>query len=151
MSEIFIDNDCKVWSAYGDWINKKNNNLKLNDQKNLSENEITLDTLVFKKDEKVYYFSDAVIMSIASLGGIYKSIYILKLFPKRIRDFIYNIFAKNRHLIWKYQKRLKTVIFLDPLLFFLYLDFFTDFLSYFFPISLQQNMKTESTLRFFSY
>ena len=29
MNEIFIDNDCKVCSAYGDWINKKNNNLKL--------------------------------------------------------------------------------------------------------------------------
>ena len=66
MNEIFIDNDCKVCSAYG---------------------------------EKVYYFSDAVIMSIASLGGFYKCIYILKLFPKRIRDFVYNIFAKNRHLI----------------------------------------------------
>ena len=78
--------------------------MKLNDQKNLSKNEIILDTLVFKKDEKVYYFSDAVIMSIASLGGIYKSIYILKLFPKRIRDFIYNIFAKNRHLMNKMSK-----------------------------------------------
>ena len=99
MSEIYIDNDCKVCSAYGDWINKKNNELSLNNQKNLSENEILLDTLVFKNEEKVYYFSDAVIMSIASLGGIYKSIYILKLFPKRIRDFFYRIFAKNRHLI----------------------------------------------------
>ena len=77
MNEIFIDNDCKVCSAYGDWINKKNNNnLKLNDQKNLSEKEIMLDTLVYKKEEKVYYFSDAVIMSIASLGGFYKSIFI---------------------------------------------------------------------------
>ena len=99
MSEIYIDSDCKVCSAYGDWINKKNNDLSLNDQKNLSENEILLDTLVFKNEEKVYYFSDAVIMSIASLGGIYKSIYILKLFPKRIRDFFYRLFAKNRHLI----------------------------------------------------
>ena len=34
MNEIFIDNECKVCSAYGDWINKKNKNLKLNDQKN---------------------------------------------------------------------------------------------------------------------
>ena len=99
MSEIYVDSDCKVCSAYGDWINKKNNELLLNDQKNLSENEILLDTLVFKNEEKVYYFSDAVIMSIASLGGIYKSIYILKLFPKRIRDLLYRIFAKNRHLI----------------------------------------------------
>tara|TARA_Y100001970_G_scaffold16827_1_gene18974 strand:- start:1147 stop:1446 length:300 start_codon:yes stop_codon:yes gene_type:complete len=99
MSEIYIDSDCKVCSAYGVWINNKNNELLLNDQKNLSENEIMLDTLVFKNSEKVYYFSDAVIMSIASLGGIYKSIYILKLFPKRIRDFFYRVFAKNRHLI----------------------------------------------------
>tara|TARA_B100000927_G_C16256542_1_gene385667 strand:- start:176 stop:475 length:300 start_codon:yes stop_codon:yes gene_type:complete len=99
MSEIFIDGDCKVCSAYGDWINKKNNELSLNDQKNLSENEIMLDTLVFKNEEKVYYFSDAVIMSIASLGGMYKSIYILKLIPKRIRNFFYKIFANNRHLI----------------------------------------------------
>ena len=53
MNEIFIDSDCKVCSAYGDWINKKNNNLKLNDQKNLSEKEIMLDTLVYKKEEKV--------------------------------------------------------------------------------------------------
>ncbi len=99
MSEIYIDSDCKVCSAYGDWIYKKNNELSLNDQKNLSKNEILLDTLVFKNEEKVYYFSDAIIMSIASLGGIYKSIYILKLFPKRIRDLFYRIFAKNRHLI----------------------------------------------------
>ena len=57
MSEIYIDNNCKVCSSYGNWINKKNNNLKLYNQKNLSENEIMLDTLVFKKEENVYYFS----------------------------------------------------------------------------------------------
>ena len=50
MSEIFIDGDCKVCSAYGDWINKKNYDLSLNDQKNLSENEIMLDTLIFKNE-----------------------------------------------------------------------------------------------------
>ena len=61
MNEIIIDNNCKVCSAYGDWINKKNNNLKLNDQKNLSEEEIILDTLVYKKEEKVYYFWKALL------------------------------------------------------------------------------------------
>ena len=63
MSEIYVDSDCKVCSAYGDWINKKNNELSLKNQKNLSENEILLDTLVFKNEEKVYYFSDAVIIT----------------------------------------------------------------------------------------
>ena len=130
MNEIFIDNNCKVCSAYGDWINEKNNNLKLNDQKNLSEDEIMLDTLVFKKEEKVYYFSDAVIMSIASLGGIYKSIYILKLFPKRIRDFIYNIFAKNRHFLLFYTLKYQALF---PFL----IDFFDHLISnyYFFYLS----------------
>ena len=99
MSEIFIDHDCKVCSTYGNWINNKNNDMKINDQKNLTINEINLDTLVYKNQNKVFYYSDAVIMSVASLGGIYKIIYILKLFPKRIRDFVYKIFAKNRHLI----------------------------------------------------
>jgi predicted DCC family thiol-disulfide oxidoreductase YuxK len=99
MSEIFIDNDCKVCSSYGEWIKNKEPKLKINDQKNLSSEEISLDTLVYKNQQKVYYFSDAVIMSVASLGGIYNFIYILKLFPKSIRDYLYRIFAKNRHLI----------------------------------------------------
>ena len=99
MSEIFIDHDCKVCSTYGNWINNKNKDMKINDQKDLSINEINLDTLVYKNQNKVFYYSDAVIMSVASLGGIYKIVYILKLFPKRIRDFVYKIFAKNRHLI----------------------------------------------------
>ena len=53
MSEIFIDHDCKVCSTYGNWINNKNNDMKINDQKDLSINEINLDTLVYKnqKDE----------------------------------------------------------------------------------------------------
>ena len=99
MSEIFIDNDCKVCSTYGHWIKDKEPKMKINDQKSLSLEEISLDSLVYKNLHKVYYFSDAVIMSIASLGGIYKSIYILKLLPKGIRDYFYKIFAKNRHLI----------------------------------------------------
>jgi predicted DCC family thiol-disulfide oxidoreductase YuxK len=99
MSEIFIDNDCKVCSSYGEWIKNKEPKLKINDQKNLSSEEISLDTLVYKNQQKVYYFSDTVIMSVASLGGIYNFIYILKLFPKGIRDYLYRIFAKNRHLI----------------------------------------------------
>ena len=99
MSEIFIDNNCKVCTNYGQWIKNKEPKMNINDQKSLSLDEISLNTLIYKKLQKVYYFSDAVIMSIASLGGIYKLIYILKLFPKGIRDYFYKIFAKNRHLI----------------------------------------------------
>tara|TARA_B100001173_G_scaffold310102_1_gene323842 strand:+ start:1103 stop:1402 length:300 start_codon:yes stop_codon:yes gene_type:complete len=99
MSEIFIDNDCKVCSSYGQWINTKEPKMKINDQKKLSIYEVSLDTLIYKNLHNVYYYSDAVIMSVASLGGFYKLIYIVKLVPKVIRDYIYKIFAKNRHLI----------------------------------------------------
>jgi len=38
-------------------------------------------------------------MSVGSLGGFYKLIYILKLFPKTLRDFVYKIISKNRYLL----------------------------------------------------
>jgi predicted DCC family thiol-disulfide oxidoreductase YuxK len=68
-------------------------------QEMLSKKEYELDTLVFKTEGINYYYSDAVIMSIASLGGFYKLIYVLKIFPKKIRDAVYKIVSKNRHLL----------------------------------------------------
>ena len=65
----------------------------------LSKKEYDLDTLVFKTNNKNYYYSDAVIMSVGSLGGFYKLIYILKIFPKTLRDFVYKIISKNRYLL----------------------------------------------------
>jgi predicted DCC family thiol-disulfide oxidoreductase YuxK len=64
----------------------------------LSMQEYELDSLVFKTSSKNYYYSDAVIMSIASLGKLYKLIYILKIFPKKLRDYVYKVLSKNRYL-----------------------------------------------------
>ncbi len=99
MSNIFIDQNCNLCNTYGEWITKKNTNININDQSSLGDKEFNLDTLVFKHGNKSYYFSDAVIHSIASVGNVYKTIYVLKIFPKSLRDYFYKLLSKNRHRI----------------------------------------------------
>ena len=98
MNKVYVDHNCSICSTYGDWISKHDTELVIESQEMLSKQEYELDTLVFKTDSKNYYYSDAVIMSIASLGGFYKFIYVLKIFPKKIRDAVYRVLSKNRYL-----------------------------------------------------
>ena len=44
-----------------------------------------------------YQYSTAVIKSLILLGGIYKLAYLLLIFPKSLRDFVYKIISKNRY------------------------------------------------------
>jgi predicted DCC family thiol-disulfide oxidoreductase YuxK len=99
MNKVFVDYNCSVCTTYGQWISKHDKQLVIESQDMLSKKEYELDTLVFKTEGINYYYSDAVIMSIASLGGFYKLIYVLKIFPKKIRDAFYKIVSKNRHLL----------------------------------------------------
>jgi len=99
MNKIYVDYNCSFCTTYGDWISKYDKQLVIESQEMLSKNEYELDTLVFKTYTTDYYYSDAVIMSIASLGGYNKLIYILKILPKKLRDAVYKLVSKNRHLL----------------------------------------------------
>lgn len=57
----------------------------------------SLDTLVLHTENKIYTRTDAVIRSIAAMGGVWKLLLILLVVPKFIRDNIYKFFAKNRY------------------------------------------------------
>ena len=96
MSEIFVDEECSVCSAYGNFLNKRNTNVSVSSQHDLNKEYIEKDQIVYIKNEKKFYASNAIIESIADLGGIYKIIKISYFFPKIIRDVIYNIISKNR-------------------------------------------------------
>ena len=96
MSEIFVDEDCSVCSAYGNFLNKRNTNVSVSSQHDLNKEDIEKDQIVYVKNEKKFYASNAIIESIADLGGIYKIIKISYFFPKIIRDVVYNIISKNR-------------------------------------------------------
>ena len=96
MSEIFVDEDCSVCSAYGNFLNKRNTNVSVSSQHDLNKEDIEKDQIVYIKNEKKFYASNAIIESIADLGGIYKMIKISYFFPKIIRNVVYNIISKNR-------------------------------------------------------
>ena len=96
MSEIFVDEDCSVCSAYGNFLNKRNTNVSVSSQHDLNKEDIEKDQIVYIKNEKKFYASNAIIESIADLGGIYNIIKISYFFPKIIRDVVYNIISKNR-------------------------------------------------------
>ena len=96
MSEIFVDEDCSVCSAYGNFLNKRNTNVSVSSQHDLNKEDIEKDQIVYIKNEKKFYASNAIIESIADLGGIYKIIKISYFVPKIIRDVVYNVISKNR-------------------------------------------------------
>jgi len=97
LDEVYIDENCKLCNSFGKWINNKSDTIKISNQKNLNQNLQNLDTLIFSKETKTYKYSDAVIMSVYSIGGIYKLILLLKIIPKPFRDKVYKFVAKHRN------------------------------------------------------
>ena len=96
MSKIFVDGDCSVCSAYGNFLNKRNTNVSVSSQLDLNKEDIEKDQIVYIKNEKKFYASNAIIESIADLGGLYKIIKILYFFPKVITDCCrYHVAAKR--------------------------------------------------------
>jgi len=97
LNEVFIDENCKLCSSFGSWVDNRNHTIKISNQKNLDNDLQSLDSLIFKDQVNTFIYSDAVIMTIYSLGGLYKSVLILKIIPKFIRDKVYKIIAKYRN------------------------------------------------------
>lgn len=62
-----------------------------------------LQTVVFKTDAKTYFKSDAVIEIMRSIGGLWRLAVIFKIVPTAIRNYFYDLIAKNR-LKWFGQK-----------------------------------------------
>lgn len=55
------------------------------------------DAVRLVKDGKQYSKTDAIIEAGRSVGGIWRLLVILRIFPRRLRDFFYDIVAKNRY------------------------------------------------------
>lgn len=56
-----------------------------------------LSTVVFKKGNKIFTESDAIINLMISLRGIFGIFYVFKIIPKFIRDKVYRFIAENRY------------------------------------------------------
>ena len=55
------------------------------------------DSIVLLKNGTVYQKSDAALEITRELNGLWSWLYIFKIVPRFIRDFIYNIIARNRY------------------------------------------------------
>ncbi len=56
-----------------------------------------MDSFVYVRDGKVFTKSTAGLMVLKDLGGLWKILYLLIIFPKPLRDWFYNLIAKNRY------------------------------------------------------
>ena len=60
----------------------------------------TFDSFLYLKDEVVFIKSTAALLVFKDLGGIFKILYPLKLFPLVLRDFIYDFISIVRYKIF---------------------------------------------------
>lgn len=59
-----------------------------------------IENIIVYDQGKKYIKSDAVIIILLNLGGLFKLAIVLKLVPKFIRDYFYSLIAKNRYDIF---------------------------------------------------
>jgi len=108
---LFFDGECAFCSRSCRWVARhdKKQRIQLAPlQGKLGQNlgleafaEGSTGTMVLLReaDQRRFYRSDAVIELGKALGGIYRLAAVLELVPRRLRDGIYSLIAKNRHLL----------------------------------------------------
>jgi len=66
--------------------------------KYIGVDQIKIDSIVFYNPGVAYYYKSSAAIKIAEeLGGIYSLISILKIFPEKLRNYVYDYIAKNRY------------------------------------------------------
>jgi len=60
-----------------------------------------IDSVVVIKKNKAFVKSNAALQIVESIGGVWSLLLILWIIPKPIRDWGYDIIAKNRHRLFK--------------------------------------------------
>lgn len=57
-----------------------------------------IDSIILYEPEVAYYYKSSAALEIAEdLGGIYSLISVLKIFPEKFRNYVYDYIAKNRY------------------------------------------------------
>jgi len=67
---------------------------------NYDNSEYIGDYIVFIENNKIYKKSDAVIRIASNLDGLYKYLKFIKIIPKFVRDYLYDLIAKNRYKLF---------------------------------------------------
>lgn len=111
-SAILIDGDCLMCSRTAAYISRIDKNRKIrilakstaNETMKLGEYPLEIlftDSVVFIRSKSAWVKSDALIQIGVELGGLWKLSLLLRLVPKVIRNYLYDLIAANRHSLSK--------------------------------------------------
>lgn len=103
---VYFDGVCSVCNRFVDFLITRDRNQSLQyatlqgetAKKKLSAELYTnLNSIIFQLGERTYSRSNAALMALSSLGGLWKFAIWLRLIPRCIRDPAYNLVARNRY------------------------------------------------------
>lgn len=97
---IYYDGLCMLCNAFIIFLKKRNTKQRFRFVENSQSIYKGYDTVVIKINNSTYEKSDAIIKVLISLGGFWKISYLLYIFPRVLRDFFYDLIAKNRYRIF---------------------------------------------------
>lgn len=106
---LFFDGVCNLCNSTVDFLIERDSNqvIKYSSLQGKTASEILsgkytqdLNTVVLYQNGKIYIKSEAVIRALIHLGPKYALSSIFLIIPGFIRDFFYNLIAKNRYRIW---------------------------------------------------
>ncbi|OFZ29679.1 MAG: hypothetical protein A2622_10675 [Bdellovibrionales bacterium RIFCSPHIGHO2_01_FULL_40_29] len=110
---IFFDGICPLCNGFVDFVLKKDSkrhfqyaSLQSDFAKtNLPEQNLSLDSVVLLENSQIYMKSTAVLRVLFQLGGYWTPLCIIaSIIPRPLRDFFYDIIAKNRYRVFgKYE------------------------------------------------
>jgi predicted DCC family thiol-disulfide oxidoreductase YuxK len=110
---LFFDGDCAFCSRSCRWIARhdKRERIKLAPLQGRLGQELGLQTFVEgsngtmvvlrEADQQRLFRSDALIELGSALGGVYRLASVLRLIPRPLRDGVYSLIARNRHLLMR--------------------------------------------------
>lgn len=110
MKIIFFDGYCTICNSFVDWGLKNDRTgeikfaslqgetarQKIPDKKYLED----MNTVIYLQDGKLYECSDAVLRFLKDTRSWASWLVVFLVVPKRIRDFIYGLFAKHRYSLF---------------------------------------------------
>lgn len=104
---LLFDGECNLCNGTVQFVIERDKKAKVKfaslqsdaGQKIMSENKIPneyIDSIIFFKNNQIYYKSTAALKLFKHLDGIWSWFYIFIILPRFFRDFVYDFIAKNR-------------------------------------------------------
>jgi predicted DCC family thiol-disulfide oxidoreductase YuxK len=108
---ILFDGVCNFCNFWADFIIKRDKDeifkfasLQSDAGKTIAEkfliNRHDIDSIILIKGENYFIKSEAALEVVKELKSIWKIFYLLKVIPRPLRDFIYDLIARNRYAIF---------------------------------------------------